>query len=73
MVAPEGISNKYENTNPENELMIPIIIEANIIFLKSEVKIFAMVCGTVSSEITRMIPTSLILKTIVAAVNAISK
>ena len=71
MEAPDGIFILYEISKPKNAPTRPITIEDIIMFLKSLVKRLAMDWGIVSKDITNIIPTTLILSTIVNATNAI--
>src|SRR6056297_3047760 len=54
-------------TKPANIPIKPITIERKIIFLKERVKKLAIDWGTVRREINKIIPTTLIFKTIVSA------
>ena len=71
IVAPEGTFSPYEINSPTNDPTKPINTDANIMFLNFLVKRFVMVGGTVSKEIRRIIPTNLMLKTMVIAKKAL--
>jgi hypothetical protein len=73
MDAPDGISYAYDTTNPEKQPNSAINIDTNIIFLKLRVNEFAIVWGMVNNEIIKIIPITLIFKTIVRATRASKK
>jgi len=73
MDAPEGILILYEINNPEKAPANAITTETNMMFLKFLVNKLAMDCGIVKSEITKIIPTTLMLSTIVKATRLINR
>jgi hypothetical protein len=73
MAAPDGISRKYEINNPDK---VPVKAKTDdkiSSFLKSLVNKFAEACGMVSNDKIRIIPTTLIFKTTVKAINDMVK
>ena len=72
IAAPDGTCNIYDSINPPTQLIKPIAIDKKIIFLKLLVNIFAVICGSVSSEITKTIPTICRQATMVSAMKNIS-
>jgi hypothetical protein len=73
IVAPEGTFILYESINPPTAPIKLIIIEIIIILLNFFEKRFAVVGGMVNREINRIIPTILMLNTIVNAINPFSR
>ena len=73
MEAPEGISIHHEIINPEKVPANAKNVDKPIIFLKSEVKRFAVACGSVRSERIRIIPTTLMFSTTVSATNVMAR
>ena len=72
MAAPLGIFILYESSKPLKQPKKLRRIDQNIILPKCFEKIFAVAGGIVKREISRIIPTTLILKTIAIAIKVIS-
>jgi len=71
IVVPEGTFNPCETINPVIVPTNPIRMDEYIRYLNFFVKRLAMVGGTVSNEMRRIIPTNLMLKTMVTVTKAI--
>ena len=71
MNTPDGTSNTADKNKPIKHPKKPINTDRIIIFTKLDVNKFAVICGTVSSDISITIPTRRMLSTMVMAMNII--
>ena len=73
MAAPDGIWHLYEKNSPPIQLTYPISIDSQMMRLKLLVNKLAVICGSVSSDITNTIPTMRRHDTMVRAMHIIRR